>query len=239
MTSVPASPRVITEPYGDAAALVTVTGGEREERWRIVQYLAQATLADPPTGFVDCVAAFDTLLLELDIKPGAHDGAREWVDRTWPSVDHDARHDARTFTIPVLFGGDEGPDLHEVAAELGMTADAVVAEHCAREWTVRLVASPACAPMMDGGEWPQPIARRADPRVAIPPGTIALSGQQCVIYPLLAPGGWRLIGRTPLLLTDVSEQPPVAYRPGDILRFEPITPEQWRALVGVRLAQPR
>lgn len=238
MTSAPTSPRVITVPYGDAAVLVTVEGGEREERWRIVQHLAQATLADPPAGFVDCVAAFDTLLLEMDIRPGMHEGARDWVDRTWPSVDHRSRQDARVFTLPVLFGGAEGPDLEEVATELAMTPAAVVAEHCARPWTVRLVASPACAPMMDGGDWPRPIARRADPRVAIPAGTVALSGQQCVIYPLVAPGGWRLIGRTPLLLTDVSQQPPVAYRPGDILRFEPITAEQWQALAGTRLARP-
>lgn len=237
MTAPSTHPRVVTEPYGDAAVLVTVVGGEREERWRIVQHLAQATLVDPPAGFVDCVSAFDTLLLELDTRPGVHDAARAWVDRVWPAVDHDLRHESRLFTIPVLFGGDAGPDLDEVASELGLTPEAVVAEHCARTWTVRLVASPACAPMMDGGDWPQPIPRRADPRVSIPPGSIALSGQQCVIYPLVAPGGWRLIGRTPLALTDVSEQPPVVYRPGDILRFVPIGHEEWDALTGSRLVR--
>lgn len=219
-------------PYGDSAVLATARGGDPEKRWQAVQTLARAASHHPPHGLVDMVASFDTLLLELRTATGVHRTAIEWVMRrqaglpTEP-VESTAGPAARVFDVWTVFGGEHGPDLEQVAREVGLTAPQVVTQHCAQAWTIRVVGAPVGAPMMDGGRLPRSVSRRPEPRVVVPAGSVALAGAQCVIYPVKSPGGWRLIGRTPLQLTDVTAASPIAHRPGDIIRFLPIPADQW------------
>jgi KipI family sensor histidine kinase inhibitor len=126
-----------------------------------------------------------------------------------------------------VYGGDRGPDLDLVADELGLSADDVVSMHTATPWTIRLRASPAGLPMMDGPAMPASVSRNPTPRVRVAPGSVGLSGQQCVVYPVASPGGWRLIGRTPIRLLDLATEELVPYRPGDRLRFRAIAEDEW------------
>ncbi len=123
--------------------------------------------------------------------------------------------------IPVRYGGDDGPDLAEVAALHGLRPDDVVELHAGTEYRVYFLGfAPGFAYM---GPVPAQIAtRRLDaPRQRIPAGSVGIAGEQTGVYPFALPGGWRIIGRTDVSLWDLQRDPPSLLRAGDRVRFVP------------------
>lgn len=90
--------------------------------------------------------------------------------------------------------------------------------------------------MTDGPAFPKPVPRLASPRTRVDPGSVAVAGRQAVICPMPSPGGWPLLGRTPVRVLDLHSDPITAYRPGDTFRFVPITPDEWDDYAGTPLA---
>jgi KipI family sensor histidine kinase inhibitor len=121
--------------------------------------------------------------------------------------------------VPVCYGGTDGPDLADVAAFAGCSTGEVIERHLAREYRVYLVGFiPGFAYM---AEVDPSIAapRRTSPRTAVPAGSVAIAGGQTGIYPLVTPGGWNIIGRTPVAPYDADRAEPFLFRPGDRVRF--------------------
>lgn len=137
----------------------------------------------------------------------------------WPDVAAASKADARTVEIPVDYGGEHGPDLHEVARHTGLTPAEVVKRHSGGEYVVYLLGFlPGFAFM--GGLAPElATPRRSEPRTAVPARSVGIGGAQTGIYPSVSPGGWHLIGRTPLQLFDPQAASPTLLRPGDQVRF--------------------
>ncbi len=130
----------------------------------------------------------------------------------------------RTVEVPVVYGGDEGPDLEAAAAELGMPTDELVRRHAAPEYTVAMIGFAPGFPYLLGLDPALALPRLATPRTAVPAGSVGIGGAQTGIYPRESPGGWRLIGRTPLALFDPAGDPPALLAPGDRVRFVPEAP---------------
>jgi len=129
----------------------------------------------------------------------------------------------RRFTLPVCYGGDFGPDLDDVARVCGLSVADVVELHCSRDYPVYCLGFSPGFPFL-GGLDPALITPRLEtPRVRVPAGSVGIAGNQTGVYPTATPGGWRLIGRCPTLLFDVTQVPPVPYRPGDVISFRPIS----------------
>jgi len=129
--------------------------------------------------------------------------------------------DSRQIDIPVVYGGKPGPDLSLVAEHCGLTPKQVVELHSSQEYVVWFLGfQPGFAYL---GGLPEKLAmpRRAEPRVEVPAGSVGIGGELTGIYPLATPGGWQLIGHTPLALFDASQPEPVLLRPGDTVRFVP------------------
>lgn len=234
MTRSTTRPRLRFHEYGDSGVLVDVVAPSYAERWEAAQALADSLVADPPHGFLDVVGSFEHVFVSFDPLVTDRAGVTESFDRR---LQTGSRRRRRRFRVPVVYGGASGPDLDEVADELGMTTPRLVRLHCSRPWVVRFCGSPAGAPMMDGPDLPAPVARCRHPRTRVPSGSVALSGKQCVIYPVNSPGGWRLIGRTPLNLLELENETLVRYRPGDLIQFMPIQESEWEALAGRVLGQ--
>ena len=129
----------------------------------------------------------------------------------------------RTVEIPVCYGGDYGPDLQDVAAVVGRSPAEVVAIHSGADYLVCFLGFSPGFPYLSG--MPESIAapRLATPRSRVPAGSVAIGGRQTGVYPLASPGGWRLIGRTPLRLFQPDGDPPVLLRMGDHVKFVPIS----------------
>lgn len=201
------------EPYGDSALLVQPGG---ENAWQTVQSLADVLTG---SGVTDLVATYDSLLVAFDCVRIGHDELAAHI-RGIELKNPSTPTASQCFEIPVIY---DGPDLADVAAELGLSEDEVVRLHSGTDWVVRFLGAPAGAPMLDGSPFPAPVSRRPSPRTSVPAGSVAVSGSQAVIYPVVSPGGWRLLGRTPLRLVDTARDPMVPYRPGDRFRFVPVS----------------
>lgn len=145
---------------------------------------------------------------------------------------------ARTVTLPTWYGDAAGPDLDDVARHTGLSPVEVVAAHAAGDYRVAFLGfSPGYAYLLG---LPERLAtpRLASPRAAVPVGSVSIGGQQTGVYPQATPGGWRLIGRTPVPLFDPRRRVPALLRAGDRVVFRPIEAAEYRAIeVGARLGR--
>jgi KipI family sensor histidine kinase inhibitor len=126
-----------------------------------------------------------------------------------------------------VYGGEWGPDLDEVAARLGLTPTEVVAQHTAAELRVYMLGFSPGFPYL--GDLPETLAlpRRATPRERVPVGSVAIAERQTGIYSREMPGGWHVLGRTPVPLFQEDRRPPAYLAPGDRVRFVAIDASDW------------
>jgi KipI family sensor histidine kinase inhibitor len=141
------------------------------------------------------------------------------------------RRIAAPTVVPVCFGGEFGPDLAEVATATGRSEGEIVAALCAIELQVALIGFLPGFPYLGGlPDWLD-LPRRATPRTTVPANSFAIAGGQAAIYPWQSPGGWHLLGRTPLTLFDpANAERPARFAPGDVLRIEAISPDEFARL---------
>lgn len=144
----------------------------------------------------------------------------EWVEKT----------EGREVTIPVVYGEAYGPDLEYVARYHGLTENRVIKLHSEREYRVYMIGFVAGFPYL--GKVADEIAtsRLETPRLKVPAGSVGIAESQTGIYPCEAPGGWRIIGRTPVKLFDPLQEPPAFLRPGDTVRFKPIPETEYEMM---------
>lgn len=138
------------------------------------------------------------------------------------------------FEIPVCYGAESGPDLQAVARHAGIDPDQVIARHVAVEYTVAMLGFAPGFPYLLGLDATLHVPRRANPRTRVPAGSVAIGGAQTGIYPGELPGGWHLIGRTPLVLFDPQREPPCLLAPGDRVRFRAIDAAEFRRRAAYR-----
>ncbi|ADU68425.1 5-oxoprolinase subunit PxpB [Pantoea sp. At-9b] len=159
-----------------------------------------------------------TLLLR-DPQHNALD-AIESLQRWWEESEAQ-RPESRLVEIPVVYGGDAGPDLTVVAEHAGMTPRQVVELHSSTDYVVYFIGFQPGFPYLGGLDSRLHTPRRAEPRVIVPAGSVGIGGSQTGVYPLATPGGWQLLGQTAINLFDPQQQPPTLLRPGDSVRFVP------------------
>ena len=140
------------------------------------------------------------------------------------------RSDARSIEIPVCYDPEFALDLDHVASQAKLTPTKVVDLHSRAEYRVSCIGFVPGFPFLAGLPKELATPRRATPRKEIPAGSVAIGGAQTGIYPLRSPGGWNLIGRTPLHLFDPEKTPPAFLHAGDRIRFRAITREEFEAL---------
>lgn len=144
-------------------------------------------------------------------------------------ADRIKRSPPRVVRIPVCYDSEFGPDLDDVARHAQISTKQVVDLHSNAEYRVACIGFVPGFPFLAG--LPEKLAtpRRDMPRKEIPSGSVGIGGAQTGIYPLRSPGGWNLIGRTPIKLFDPAKNPPTVLRPGDRVRFRVITREEFAA----------
>lgn len=138
----------------------------------------------------------------------------------------------RCWCLPVVFGGADGPDLEAVAVATGRSTEDIVATLCASPWRVFLIGFLPGFPYL--GQLPEwlRLPRRATPRTAVPARSLAIAGAQAAIYPWTSPGGWHLLGRTPISLFDAgNSQQPALLAPGDSVRFHAVDGDEYEKLL--------
>lgn len=225
------SPPRVT-PLGDRALLVTVGDRIADSTRRRVQAAVARLVAMPHPAVTDVVPAFATVAVHYDPARVAHGGVppheamTRWIAARLASLP-DASHagdaldtpDVRLVEIPVRYGGADGPDLELVAAARGLSPAEVVARHAAAEYVVHFVGFMPGFAYLGGLDPALATPRRDVPRQQVPAGSVGIGGAQTGVYPVASPGGWQLIGRTPLALFDPAREPASLLRTGDHVRF--------------------
>jgi KipI family sensor histidine kinase inhibitor len=179
--------------------------------------IAAAMRAEGIEGVRDIVSTFRSVAVYFDPLAADITTIRASLERA-ASNPGDVR-DGRRVEVPVVYGGEFGPDLEGVADFAGLTTDQVIARHTAGDYRVYTLGFfPGFAYM--GTVAPEIAApRRATPRVQVPGGSVGIAGPQTAVYPRDSPGGWQIIGRTALQMFDASKTPPALLAPGDTVRF--------------------
>ncbi|ECY3746244.1 5-oxoprolinase subunit PxpB, partial [Salmonella enterica subsp. enterica serovar Anatum] len=182
--------------------------------WRLTQ-----RLVDMPN-VVEAIPGMNNITVILREPQTLALDAIERLQRWWEESEA-LEPDSRSVEIPVIYGGAGGPDLAAVARHSGLSEKQVVELHASVEYVVWFLGFQPGFPYL--GNLPESLhmPRRAEPRLQVPAGSVGIGGAQTGIYPLSTPGGWQLIGLTPLKLFDPMREPPVLLRPGDSVRFVP------------------
>lgn len=221
-------------PLGDSAVVIRL--GETIDRavTRRVGALAEEFRCGSWKGLEDVVPAFSSLALFF--QPGC---APELEAVEQAASEMLARQEkvpaaaGRTVEVPVSYGGAEGPDLDDVAKRARLTAAEVVARHSGSEYFVHAIGFTPGFPYLGGLPAELATPRRANPRPRVAAGSVGIGGSQAGIYPVESPGGWNLIGRTPLRLFDPQRPEPALLRTGDTVKFHPVSTSEFAAsLVG-------
>ena len=137
----------------------------------------------------------------------------------------------RTIEIPVVYGGEYGPDIEFVAKHNGLTVEEVIDIHSKGKYLIYMIGFTPGFPFLGGLSEKLFTPRLETPRVKVPAGSVGIANNQTGIYPIDSPGGWRIIGRTPIKLYDPSKDPPVILSPGDFIRFVPIDEEEYKKML--------
>ena len=183
-------------------------------------------------GIEDIAPAYASLLLRFDLDAWSAGGTRDALGALHNAIEPllVAQPDGDTMSprelrVPVCYGGAHGPDLAVVARHAGLSEHALIARHCAPLYRVAMLGFAPGFPYLLGLDAALHAPRRASPRVRVPAGSVAIGGAQTGIYPSELPGGWQLIGRTPLRLFDPTRAPPCLLRAGDRVRFVAVAAE--------------
>ena len=220
------SPRILAS--GDAALTVEF-GSTIDPRLNARVLALDARVAAGVSGVVETVPTYRSLLVHYD--PLATDFARlsEAILALCGDLP-DTPAEARIWRIPVVYGGDFGIDLEDVAARHGIAPADVIAKHSAPTYRVYMIGFLPGFSYLGGLDPAIATPRRESPRTDTPAGTISIGGVQALVASIAAPSGWHLLGRTPVRTFMPGREPTFLLGPGDRVRFEAIPPSRWDAL---------
>ena len=182
-------------------------------------------------GIIELLPSYTSLLIVFDPLRLSLSVLRTILTQLADRTDNSRIPEPKTVKIPVVYGGEFGPDLTGVADYHRLTPGEVVRYHTSVDYQVYMIGFTPGYPYM--GEVPREIAtpRRDTPRTHVSKGSVGIAQRQTGIYPVESPGGWQIIGRTPLTLFDPHNKPPALLEAGDIVTFYPIEKEEfetWR-----------
>jgi inhibitor of KinA len=234
-------------PLGDRAAVIDVADCISEAATARVRGLFELLQAARLTGVREVVPGFCSVTLHYDPvllreQAGAEgregrlpfDLLRERVAPIVSKLDARPAAEPRLVEIPVCYGGDYGEDLGTLALAHELVPSRLVELHSAPVYFVGMLGFMPGFPYLCGLDERLVTPRRATPRPRVPAGSVAIGGEHTGIYPLESPGGWHLIGRTPVPLFELDGDPPSLLLAGDRVRFIPISPDEFE-----RMAQER
>ncbi|WP_052265867.1 5-oxoprolinase subunit PxpB [Pedobacter kyungheensis] len=220
-------------------ALTVVFGNTISERlWRQVSSFNQLLKQNPFPGLITTVPAYSTLTVFFDLiqvaqsdLPGktCYEKVSGYLKQLSHSAPGLAVQAGKHVVIPVCYGGDFGPDILTVAQNNDLTEKEVIALHSSAVYSVYMMGFVPGFAYMGGMSQSLSTPRKEVPQAAIPAGSVGIAGLQTGIYPIAIPGGWQIIGRTPLQMFNAARQNPALLQGGDTVTFKAITIDEFNA----------
>ncbi|MBR7926891.1 5-oxoprolinase subunit PxpB [Aerococcaceae bacterium zg-ZUI334] len=221
---------VTIQTQGDAAILIsweqTITPEMNHRISAFVQLMREQRIE----GVVDLIPAFCSVLVNYDPRVIRYQQLVKKVESLLKMELSQAKRIKRIYQIPVCYGGEYGPDLPFVAENANLSVDEVIALHTEPDYLIYMLGFLPGFSYLGGLDERIHTPRLANPRMAIPAGSVGIGGSQTGIYPLTSPGGWQLIGQTPVKTYDPIRKEPILFEAGNYIRFVPISPEEFVAI---------
>ena len=195
---------------------------------RRVAGLSRALQKRPVEGSLNIHPAYTSVLVVFDALNTDHAAIQREIELRLAETDEIAP--SRTVEIPVCYGAEFGPDLPFVAALSGLTPEDAAELHASAEYTAAFLGFAPGFAYLSGLPAELSAPRLDKPRQRVPAGSVGIAGLQTAVYPFATPGGWRLIGRTPLRMFQADRDPMSVVQIGDRVRFTPVSEERFREL---------
>ena len=217
-------------PAGDSAVNVefgrTIDPGINKK----IRSLSDSLSCKPIRGVTECIPTFRSLLVCYDPLQTGGEALIKKLKKRIDKLDSAASVSKRVFKIPVCYGGEFGEDIAFVASHAGLTEQEVIDIHTSRDYLIFMLGFlPGFAYLGDLDKRLH-TPRLSNPRTSIPAGSVGIGGEQTGIYPLASPGGWQLIGRTPVRPYDPEAEQPILYSAGDYIRFFSVDEQEYRRI---------
>ena len=212
---------------GDRAIFVEFGDAIDPEINRRVRRLMLSLQRERVPGVVEAVPTYRSLLVYFEPRQIGTSKLRETLHLLAQRTGEHGLPHPRLIEVPTIYGGEYGPDLEFVAQHSSLSVPQVIQTHTGAPYLVYMIGFLPGFPYLGGMSPKIATPRLESPRAKVPAGSVGIAGSQTGIYPVESPGGWRLIGRTPLKLFDPGREPPGLFQAGDYLSFVGMTPEEY------------
>ncbi|MDD3218849.1 MAG: 5-oxoprolinase subunit PxpB [Lachnospiraceae bacterium] len=212
--------RILTA--GDSAILLEFGNEISPDINRRITNLVQLMKEQHVEGVVDVIPAFCSLLVSYDPRIITYEEIKTRMEQLLRVDTASEENEKRVIEIPVCYGGEYGPDMDTVAKHANMTPKEVIALHSSKDYLIYMLGFLPGFSYLGGLDERLHTPRLANPRIKISAGSVGIGGSQTGIYPLDSPGGWQLIGMTPVKTYDPDREVPILFEAGDYIRFVPV-----------------
>lgn len=226
------------KPLSDSALFVIFGDSISTETHDKIQYFYETLKNHPFEGLIELVPGYTNICIHYDImqvaKSSLYNGTQSiystivsYLQALLQQNTEISVNDKRIVEIPVVYGGEYGPDLQYVAEYHNLSVEEVIKRHTESECLVYMLGFAPGFAFMGGLDESIATPRKETPRLAIPAGSVGIAGKQTGAYPFETPGGWQIIGRTPQPLFLPNEYPPTYLKAGDRIRFKAISEKEF------------
>ena len=220
--------RILTA--GDSSLLVEFGKKISPEINRKITAAVQMMKEQHIEGVVDMIPAFCSLLINYDPRVVTYGEIKERIQKIVRLEVKTGEVRKRIFEIPVCYGGEYGPDLGNIAEHAGLSEEEVIEIHSSRDYLIYMLGFLPGFTYLGGLDERIHTPRLANPRIKINAGSVGIGGSQTGIYPLDSPGGWQLMGMTPVKTYDPGRENPILVEAGDYIRFVPVDEQEYKRI---------
>lgn len=220
--------RILTE--GDSSVLVEFGKEISPEINRKITATVQLMKEQHIEGVVDMIPAFCSLLVNYDPRVISYDDLKKRLEILLKMEVTAGEGCRKVYEIPVCYGGEYGPDIENIAEHAGLSVEEVIKIHSSRDYLIYMLGFLPGFCYLGGLDERIHTPRLANPRIKINAGSVGIGGSQTGIYPLDSPGGWQLMGMTPVKTYDPDREIPILVEAGDYIRFVPIDEDEYKRI---------